>query len=145
MAKLQIALWKLYGHASMKLAVSSNVEEARRVSIQEPTMDLDRDNTMSTTPANEAFGTNNGMSTAGMNNLSDRDDRIYDREGGGSNFLAFLIGGLVIAVGLLAFLFYDGGNSRDVSTTGSTTPRIERPASPSTMAPAAPTRPAPAQ
>jgi hypothetical protein len=108
-------------------------------------MDLDRDNTMSTTPANEAFGTDSGMNTAGMNNLSDRDDRVYDRDSGGSNFLAFLIGGLVIAVGLLAFLFYDGGNSRDVSTTGSTTPRIERPASPSTMAPAAPTRPAPAQ
>ncbi len=74
-------------------------------------------------------------------------ERVYDREGGGSNFLAFLIGGLVIAIGLLAFLFYDGGATNDVSTTSSTTPRIESPASPSagasgTAAPASPSRPA---
>src|SRR3954470_22398062 len=106
-------------------------------------MDLDRDNTISTTRANDAFGTDNGMNTAGMSNLSDRDEPVYDRDTGGSNFLAFLIGGLVIAVGLLAFLFYDGGNGRDVSTTGSTTPRIERPASPAVpMTPANPTAPA---
>jgi len=61
----------------------------------------------------------------------DRETRVYDRDTGGSNFLAFLIGGLVIAIGLLAFLFYDGGSTnRDVSTTSSTTPRIERPTSP---------------
>jgi len=107
-------------------------------------MDLDRDNTASPTRTGDAFGTNNAMNTAGMNNLSDRDEPVYDRDTGGSNFLAFLIGGLVIAVGLLAFLFYDGGNSRDVSTTGSTTPRIERPVSPS-GAPASSPRPAPAQ
>ena len=75
----------------------------------------------------------------------DRDPNIYDREtpvvnrettvvnrdSGGSNFLAFLIGGIVIAIGLLAFLFYDGGSTggRDVSTTGSTTTR-SAPASP---------------
>jgi hypothetical protein len=54
-----------------------------------------------------------------------RDTTVVDRESGGSNFLAFLIGGLVIAIGLLAFLFYDGGSTggRDVSTTGSTTTR----------------------
>jgi hypothetical protein len=64
-----------------------------------------------------------------------------------------LIGGLVIALGLLAFLFYDGGN-RDVSTTGSTTaPQTQTaPAAPSspntgssgssTTAPAAPASPA---
>ena len=48
---------------------------------------------------------------------------VVDRDTGSSNFMAFLIGGLVIAIGLLAFLFYDGGSStnRDVSTTGSTT------------------------
>ena len=70
----------------------------------------------------------------------------YDRDGlgerrGGSNFWAFLIGGLVIALGLLAFLFYDGGSTtgRDVSTTSSTTPRVERPATPAP----APTTPAP--
>jgi hypothetical protein len=75
----------------------------------------------------------------------DREPRVYDRDTGGSNFLAFLIGGLVIAIGLLAFLFYDGGqSSRDVTTTGSTTPRIEAPASPSAPAPStpAPSRPA---
>jgi hypothetical protein len=78
----------------------------------------------------------------------DRETRVYDRDTGGSNFLAFLIGGLVIAIGLLAFLFYDGGNtSRDVSTTGSTTPRIEAPTSPNApSAPSAPSaRPSPAQ
>ena len=74
----------------------------------------------------------------------DRDNTVYSRDAGGSNFLAFLIGGLVIAMGLLAFLFYDGGSTgRDVSTTGSTTPRIEAPAAPS--APTTPSRPSPAQ
>src|SRR5215213_9992031 len=55
----------------------------------------------------------------------DRDTTAVGRESGSSNFLAFLIGGLVIAIGLLAFLFYDGGSTggRDVSTTGSTTTR----------------------
>src|SRR4051812_23646444 len=97
-------------------------------------MDMDRDDTL-TTPRTST--------------VNDRDTRVYDRDTGGSNFLAFLIGGLVIAVGLLAFLFYDGGNTRDVTTTGSTTPRIERPASPglgldrgAPMTPAAPSRPA---
>jgi hypothetical protein len=99
-------------------------------------MDLDRDDPLNTTRTNTVY---------------DRDTRVYDRDTGGSNFLAFLIGGLVIAVGLLAFLFYDGGNTRDVTTTGSTTPRIERPASPSSggptgagpMTPSVPSRPAP--
>jgi hypothetical protein len=96
-------------------------------------MDMDRDNDLNPTRTNT---------------VSDRDTRVYDRDTGGSNFLAFLIGGLVIAVGLLAFLFYDGGNTRDVTTTGSTTPRIERPASPgpggtaAPATPAAPSRPA---
>jgi hypothetical protein len=74
----------------------------------------------------------------------DRETRVYDRDTGGSNFLAFLIGGLVIAIGLLAFLFYDGGGTTgDVTTTGSTTPRIESPASPNPPAsrPAAPSAP----
>ena len=68
-----------------------------------------------------------------------------DRDAGGSNFLAFLVGGLVIAIGLLAFLFYDGGSTtgRDVNTTGSTTPRLEAPATPaSPSTPATPSRPA---
>ncbi|QFU16247.1 hypothetical protein [Microvirga thermotolerans] len=83
-------------------------------------------------------------------NLYNRENEVYDREARGSNTLAYLIGGLVIALGLLAFLFYDGGN-RDVSTTGSTTaPQTQTaPSSPnspnagptgsgSTTAPAAP-------
>lgn len=92
-------------------------------------MDMDRDNTLGTDRTNTVY---------------DRETRIYDRDTGGSNFLAFLIGGLVIAVGLLAFLFYDGGNTRDVTTTSSTTPRIERPAAPArdSIAPATPSRPA---
>ena len=77
----------------------------------------------------------------------DRDARVADRDTGGSNFLAFLIGGLVIAIGLLAFLFYDGGSTgRDVSTTGSsvTAPATlgtdTRPSTPTTPPAAAPAR-----
>jgi len=58
--------------------------------------------------------------------VRDRETRVYDRDGSGSNFLAYLIGGLVIAIGLLAFLFYDGGSTNDVSTTGSTATQTER-------------------
>ncbi len=73
----------------------------------------------------------------------DRDTTVVDRDRGGTNFMAFLIGGLVIAIGLLAFLFYDGGNSgREVSTTGSTAPRIGAPATPTAPAPTTPARPA---
>jgi hypothetical protein len=72
--------------------------------------------------------------------MVNRETTVVDRESGGSNFLAFLIGGLVIAIGLLAFLFYDGGSTggRDVSTTGSTTTRSApaTPAAPSLTAPA---------
>jgi hypothetical protein len=87
------------------------------------------------------------INPSGTNTVYDRDTTVYDRDRGGSNFLAFLIGGLVIAMGLLAFLFYDGGSTgRDVSTTSSTTPRIEAPASPSAPAtPTSPSRPSPAQ
>jgi hypothetical protein len=87
-------------------------------------MDMDRDDNLSTTRTNTVY---------------DRDTRVYDRDTGGSNFLAFLIGGLVIAVGLLAFLFYDGANTRDVTTTGSVRPQIERPGS--DLGPAPPTVP----
>jgi hypothetical protein len=90
------------------------------------------------------------MQTDGMNTVHDRETRVYDRDTPrGSNTLAYLIGGLVLALGLLAFLFYDGNNSGDVSTTGSTATQTERslgagtPANPSTpAAPAAPARPA---
>jgi hypothetical protein len=90
------------------------------------------------------------MDPTGTNTVYDRDATTYDRDRGGSNFWAFLIGGLVIALGLLAFLFYDGGSTtgRDVNTTSSTRPRVESPASPtspsttSPSAPAAPSRPA---
>jgi hypothetical protein len=91
-------------------------------------MDMDRDDNLSPTRTNT---------------VSDRDTRIYDRDTGGSSFLAFLIGGLVIAVGLLAFLFYDGGNTRDVTTTGSVTPRIERPATDLGGTPTMPSRATP--
>jgi hypothetical protein len=78
-------------------------------------------------------------------NVYNRETNVYEREGRSSNTLAYLIGGLVVALGLLAFLFYDGG-SRDVSTTGSTAPQTETaPATPTPnpSAPATPTRPAP--
>jgi hypothetical protein len=86
-------------------------------------------------------------------NVYNRDTNVDVRDGRGSNTLAYVIGGLVVALGLLAFLFYDGGN-RDVNTTGSTATQTERstgstgtgassrtaPATPS--APASPSSPA---
>ena len=60
-------------------------------------------------------------------NVYDRETRVYDRDSRGSNTLAYLIGGLVLALGLLAFLFYDGGTG-DVNTTSSTGTQTERPA-----------------
>ena len=104
-------------------------------------MDLDRDKQLGASHADPAFDGATAVNTTGMNPLSNQDSRVYDRDTGGSNFLAFLIGGLVIAVGLLAFLFYDGGNTRDVTTTGSLTPRVEHPATPTTPARPAPSNP----
>jgi hypothetical protein len=108
-------------------------------------MAMDRNDDLGMTRPTSMADRDPTLDSTRMNGAYDRDTVVYDRDGtGGSNFLAFLIGGLVIAVGLLAFLFYDGGNSRDVTTTGSTTPRIERPASPAApMAPATPAAPAP--
>lgn len=92
-------------------------------------------------------------------NVYNRETNAYETEGRGSNTLAYLIGGLVIALGLLAFLFY-GGSNRDVTTTGSTATQTETapsaspppstpgpatvpatPTSPPSPAPAAPTPP----
>jgi len=83
----------------------------------------------------------------------DREGTVFDRDPAGldrtstieptragSGLKAFLIGGLVIALALLGFLFYDGANTGDVNTTGSTTPRVEGPATPAS--PARPTTPA---
>ena len=49
-----------------------------------------------------------------------------DRAGGRSNFVAFLMGGVLIAGGLLSFLYYDSNtmSTRDI-TTGSIAP-LER-------------------
>ncbi len=107
-------------------------------------MAIDRDPNMPSSgstmpPRDSTMHDRDTMSSTGMNTSYDRDSTTYDSDRGGSNFWAFLIGGLVIAIGLLAFLFYDGGSTtgRDVNTTSSTTPRIESPATP-----AAPSRPA---
>lgn len=60
----------------------------------------------------------------------DAGDRIIDdydeTDTGRSNFVAFLLGGVVIAGGLLAFLYYDSDtmSTRDI-TTGSIVP-LER-------------------
>lgn len=60
----------------------------------------------------------------------DAGDRIVDdydeTDTGRSNFVAFLLGGVVIAGGLLAFLYYDSDtmSTRDI-TTGSIVP-LER-------------------
>ncbi|MBA1157512.1 LPXTG cell wall anchor domain-containing protein [Microvirga mediterraneensis] len=74
-------------------------------------------------------------------NVYNRETNVYDNTGRGSNTLAYVIGGLVVALGLLAFLFYDGG-SNEPSTTGSTATQTER-SSPSTgsTAPATPSAP----
>ena len=63
-------------------------------------------------------------------NVYNRETNVYDNTGRGSNTLAYVIGGLVVALGLLAFLFYDGG-SNEPSTTGSTGTQTES-SSPST-------------
>jgi len=75
-------------------------------------------------------------------NVYNRETNVYDNAGRGSNTLAYVIGGLVVALGLLAFLFYDGG-SNEPSTTGSTGTQTES-SSPSTRstAPATPAAPA---
>ena len=112
-------------------------------------MAIDRDPNMpsggSTMPPRDStMYDHDTMNTTGTNTVYDSDSRMPDRDRGGSNFLAFLIGGLVIAIGLLAFLFYDGGSTtgRDVNTTSSTTPRIEAPATPaSPSTPASPANP----
>jgi hypothetical protein len=93
-------------------------------------------------------------------NVYNRETNVYDNSSRGSNTLAYVIGGLVIALGLLAFLFYDGG-SDEVSTTGSTATQTETapgatsgtagsgsttapvtPSTPASPAPAAPAAPA---
>lgn len=53
-------------------------------------------------------------------------DDYDDTDTGRSNFVAFLLGGVVIAGGMLAFLYYDGDtmSTRDI-TTGSIVP-LER-------------------
>lgn len=70
--------------------------------------------------------------------VHDRDTLVHDRDTRGSNTLAYMIGGLVLALGLLAFLFY-GTSGDDVNTTASTGTQTERPAG--STAPAAPTTP----
>jgi hypothetical protein len=74
-------------------------------------------------------------------NVNNRETNVYDNTKRGSNTLAYVIGGLVVALGLLAFLFYDGG-SNEPSTTGSTGTQTQS-SSPSTgsTAPATPTTP----
>ena len=55
---------------------------------------------------------------------------FYERDTGRSNFTAFLLGGVVVAGGLLGFLYYDTDNlsQRDGLTTGSIG-QVESPAS----------------
>jgi len=70
--------------------------------------------------------TNSQDSTSAFS--SDRGDRfadhLYEPDTGRSNFAAFLLGGVVIAGGMLAFLYYDTDNlnRRDDLTTGSIAP-----------------------
>ena len=100
-------------------------------------MELDRDRNLNTTTPDTTLGTERmdraaGINTGGMADTTATASTTpdFDRGAGRSNFMAYLIGGLVIAVGLMAFLFYDGGN-RDVNTTSSTRPSVQTPATPS--------------
>lgn len=79
-------------------------------------------------------------------------DRLLDDHdaapAGRSNFAAFLLGGVVVAGGLLAFLYYDsdGLAGRDLLTTGSLSD-VQKPGAPPKLqtysdAPARPTPPA---
>lgn len=66
--------------------------------------------------------------------------------GGRQGLMPMIVGGLMVAVGLLAFLFYDGRPAdRDVDTTATTRPAITTPAQPAPAAPnggiTTPTRP----
>ena len=69
-------------------------------------------------------------------------DDLYEKDTGRSNFVAFLLGGVVVAGGMLAFLYYDsdGYAGREVLTTGSIgqieQPRIK-------IVPSNPSQPAP--
>jgi len=49
------------------------------------------------------------------------DAALSDDDAGHSNYIAYLLGGLMVSVGLLAFVLTDGAPtmSRDVATTGS--------------------------
>ena len=75
------------------------------------------------------MGETHALPSAPMIELRD-DDRLapdmYERDTGRSNFAAFLMGGVVVAGGLLAFLYYDSDNlndqaSRDLMPIGSVT------------------------
>ena len=67
---------------------------------------------------------------------------VTDRGSRGSSTLALILGGLVIAIGLFAFVFYPGGTGPDVDATGTTTTTpTERPALPNATAPTVPSSP----
>ena len=69
------------------------------------------------------------MAMAGGSNSSDQtsgivgqDINTLDHDAGHSNYIAFVLGGLMISVTLLAFALFDSGApsmGRDVITTGS--------------------------
>jgi hypothetical protein len=63
------------------------------------------------------------------------DDRFtgYDRDDDRSHFGAFLMGGLVVAGGLLAFLYYDTDNLNGRSNYDLTTGTISRSAAPAAV------------
>ena len=66
-----------------------------------------------------AHGSNSLDQTSG---IVERDINVLDHDAGRSNYIAFVLGGLMISVGLLAFALFDSGApsmGRDVITTGS--------------------------
>ncbi len=50
--------------------------------------------------------------------------------GGGNNGLYFIVGGLVVIVGLGAFLYFGNGNHSGASATGGASTTIERTVTP---------------
>ncbi len=61
------------------------------------------------------------------------DDRpgeyVYDTDDGRSNFVAFLLGGVVITGGLLTFLYYDTSSLQANGSRGAMLAGMEQPAS----------------
>jgi hypothetical protein len=82
-----------------------------------------------------ALDTRNNLSSDGSEVELRDEDRFtgYEAEHGRSHFGAFLMGGLVVTGGLLAFLYYDGDNPNGRGNNDLTTGSISRSEAPSAV------------